>query len=92
MTMPTLDFDMQTEEGKRGWTGYWYAHEDDESMVPLAEPIRTQYIDETKIFIRYVFQIVARTQRLIDVCPQHVLPRRHHEEVVPPSQGPAQAS
>ena len=54
MTMPTLDFDIVTEDGRRGWMGYWHAHESDESMVPLAEPMKAQYIDETKIFIRSV--------------------------------------
>ncbi|KDQ34219.1 glycoside hydrolase family 3 protein [Pleurotus ostreatus PC15] len=51
MTMPTLDYDLSTEAGDRGWIGEWYSHEDDESMVPLKTPIRTQYIDETRIFI-----------------------------------------
>ncbi|THG97996.1 hypothetical protein EW026_g4112 [Hermanssonia centrifuga] len=50
-TMPTLEFDLLTEDGKKGWTGYWYAHQSDDSMTPLSEPIKTQYIDETKIFI-----------------------------------------
>ena len=54
MTMPTLDYDMFTQDGRRGWMGYWYAHEDDESMIRLKEPIKTQYIDETRIFIRCV--------------------------------------
>ena len=54
MSMPTLDYDIQTEDGKRGWTGYWYAHEDDESMTPLPDPIKTQYIDETRVHIRFV--------------------------------------
>lgn len=48
---PTLDLDIQTEDGKRGWTGYWYAHETDDSMTPVADPMKTQYIDETKILI-----------------------------------------
>ena len=56
MSMPTLDYELQTEDGRRGWTGYWYAHEDDDSMVPVPEPMKTQYIDETRIFIRYAIQ------------------------------------
>ncbi|THH33096.1 hypothetical protein EUX98_g1111 [Antrodiella citrinella] len=48
---PTLDYDIYTADGKRGWIGEWFAHESDESMTPVAKPIRTQFIDETKIFI-----------------------------------------
>ncbi|KZT04248.1 glycoside hydrolase family 3 protein, partial [Laetiporus sulphureus 93-53] len=45
----SLDWDMFTEDGRRGWMGAWYAHESDESMVPVKEPLKTQYIDETRI-------------------------------------------
>ncbi|KAJ8454080.1 hypothetical protein ONZ45_g19445 [Pleurotus djamor] len=51
MTMPTLDYELFTESGKQGWTGSWYSHEDDDSMTRLSEPIHTQYVDETRIFI-----------------------------------------
>ena len=52
--MPTMDYNIQTEDGRRGWIGEWFAHENDDSMTPVAEPIRTQFMDETKVFIRFV--------------------------------------
>ncbi|GJE88185.1 glycoside hydrolase family 3 protein [Phanerochaete sordida] len=50
-TTPTLDYDLVTEDGKPGWICTWFTHENDESMTPLKEPIKTQYVDETRIFI-----------------------------------------
>lgn len=50
-TLPTLDFDLFTESGQRGWTGSWHAHENDDSLVALPTPIKTQYVDETRMFI-----------------------------------------
>ena len=52
--MPTMDYNIQTEDGRRGWIGEWFAHENDDSMTPVAQPIRTQFMDETKVFIRFV--------------------------------------
>lgn len=52
--MPTLDYDIFTEDGRRGWIGEFFAHESDDSMTPVSQPLRTQFIDETKIFIRFV--------------------------------------
>lgn len=49
--MPSLDYDLFTEDGRRGWIGSWHTHENDDSLVPLEESIKTQYIDETRIFI-----------------------------------------
>lgn len=49
--MPTLDYELFTSSGERGWTGSWYAHEDDESMTPLSTPYSTRLVDETRIFI-----------------------------------------
>ncbi|KAJ7259221.1 beta-glucosidase [Mycena rebaudengoi] len=51
LTSPSLDYDLFTEEGKRGWTGSWHAHVDDDSMVALDEPLKTDHLDETKIFV-----------------------------------------
>lgn len=51
MTMPSLDYELSTETGERGWMGSWYAHLDDNSMVALAEPLETRVIDETRIFV-----------------------------------------
>ncbi|KAF8839076.1 glycoside hydrolase family 3 protein [Paxillus ammoniavirescens] len=51
MEMPTLDFELTTPTGERGWLGSWYAHENDESMTPMSTPMQTQLVDETRIFI-----------------------------------------
>lgn len=51
MEMPTLDFELTTPSGERGWIGTWYAHESDESMAPLSTPYATRLVDETRIFI-----------------------------------------
>ncbi|THH14189.1 hypothetical protein EW146_g6124 [Bondarzewia mesenterica] len=51
MTLPSLDFDIFTETGERGWIGTWHKHESDESMNALDEPLETHLIDETRIFV-----------------------------------------
>lgn len=51
MEMPTLDFELTTPSGERGWTGTWYAHESDESMVALSTPFEHRLLDETRLFI-----------------------------------------
>ncbi|KAF9047159.1 glycoside hydrolase family 3 protein [Hymenopellis radicata] len=50
-SMPTLDYELVTEDGKPGWTASWYCHQDDESMTPAVEPTKTQLVDETRIFV-----------------------------------------
>ncbi|KXN84309.1 putative beta-glucosidase I [Leucoagaricus sp. SymC.cos] len=50
-TMPSLDYDLSTEDGRRGWIGTWHTHENDESLIPVEEPSKTQYVDETRCFI-----------------------------------------
>ncbi|EIW85859.1 glycoside hydrolase family 3 protein [Coniophora puteana RWD-64-598 SS2] len=67
MEKPTLDYEMLTEDGKPGWTAEWFAHENDESMTAVAQPMETRYVDETRIFIStsYPNGITFRwTQRL----------------------------
>ncbi|KAF8201332.1 beta-glucosidase [Mycena galopus ATCC 62051] len=51
LTSPSLDYELFTEDGKRGWTGSWHSHVDDESMTPLDEPVKIDHLDETRIFI-----------------------------------------
>ncbi|KIJ63447.1 glycoside hydrolase family 3 protein [Hydnomerulius pinastri MD-312] len=51
MEMPTLDFELTTPTGERGWIGSWYPHEHDESMTALSKPMETRLVDETRIFI-----------------------------------------
>ena len=51
MEMPTLDFDLVSPSGERGFLGSWFSHESDESMIPLPTPMGTRLIDETRMFI-----------------------------------------
>ncbi|KAJ7041012.1 beta-glucosidase [Mycena alexandri] len=51
LTTPSLDYELFTEDGKRGWTGSWYSHIDDDSMTALEEPVKVDHLDETRIFI-----------------------------------------
>nr|ADX07318.1 putative beta-glucosidase [Flammulina velutipes] len=50
-SLPTLDYELVTENGERGWVGEWFSHQDDESMTPLAAPLSSRIIDETRLFI-----------------------------------------
>ncbi|EMD34223.1 glycoside hydrolase family 3 protein [Gelatoporia subvermispora B] len=50
MQMPLLDHELTTEDGRRGWIGTWYSHENDESMTPLSQPVATTHVDETRMF------------------------------------------
>lgn len=49
--MPSLDYEMFTPSGERGWIGSWHAHVDDDSLVPRDEVLEERLIDETRIFI-----------------------------------------
>ncbi|KAF9473031.1 hypothetical protein BDN70DRAFT_817828 [Pholiota conissans] len=49
-TTPSLDYEMYTADGRRGWTGFWYSHVD-ETGYDVGELVEEQYIDETRIFI-----------------------------------------
>ncbi|KAG6839583.1 hypothetical protein C0991_001270 [Blastosporella zonata] len=51
MTMPTLENDLVTPSGERGWIGSWHTHESDESLTPVEDVFETRYIDETRMFI-----------------------------------------
>lgn len=50
-TIPLLDYELFTETGERGWIGTWHNHLDNDSLVPIDEPIETRLVDETRIFI-----------------------------------------
>lgn len=52
MQMPTLENDIVTEDGRKGWIGTFHPHESDDSMVAIDKPILTRYVDETRIFLR----------------------------------------
>ncbi|KAG2021328.1 cellulose-binding beta-glucosidase [Coprinopsis cinerea AmutBmut pab1-1] len=51
MNLPTLENILQTAKGERGWIGTWHPHTNDDSLVPLDQPIGDRFIDETRIFI-----------------------------------------
>ena len=48
--MPSLDYDMFTKDGRRGWIISWHSHVDDNSMEPLDDVLEEFLIDETKAF------------------------------------------
>lgn len=50
LKMPSLDYDMLTESGERGWTGTWFAHTENESMMPQEKSFLTQHVTETSCF------------------------------------------
>jgi beta-glucosidase len=49
--MPSLDYEMFTEKGERGWIGTWHNHVDDDSMKPSDDVLEQILVDETRIFI-----------------------------------------
>jgi beta-glucosidase len=49
--MPSLDLDIVTPTGQRGWLGTWHKHESDDSMIVVEEPVQTRVIDETRILL-----------------------------------------
>lgn len=51
MTKPSLDYEMVTENGERGWIGSWYKHINDDSMIAEEEPFEKRLVDETRTFI-----------------------------------------
>jgi beta-glucosidase len=51
MALPTLDYDIVTTTGQRGWLATWHTHESDDSMVVVEEPVQTKVIDETRILL-----------------------------------------
>lgn len=51
MSLPTLENDLVTPTGERGWVGTWHKHESDDSLVAVEEPLESRLVDETRIFI-----------------------------------------
>lgn len=49
-TLPLLDYDLETENGERGWIGTWYSNGPD-GLTAVGDPVKTQLIDETNAFI-----------------------------------------
>ena len=50
MTLPSLDFDIYTEEGERGWIGSWFNNGPD-NITAIGEPVKVQLVDETNILV-----------------------------------------
>ena len=50
-SLPSLEYDIFTASGARGWIGSWHSHVNDESLVPYEDPMARQLIDETRLFI-----------------------------------------
>ena len=81
MQLPTLEYELLTADGRPGWIGEWFAHENDDSMRPAGESVKKQYIDETRIFIRYthcVKMIIVNT---------HLSHAAHRIRMVSPNAG-----
>lgn len=67
--MPTLEYELTTESGERGWTGYWYNHESDDSLTPVDKQWGEIYLNETRCFMgtsfpreltkRWTFKVVG---------------------------------
>jgi beta-glucosidase len=49
--LPSLDFDIFTAGGQRGWMASWHKHAGDESMSVLPDPHFVGLMDETRIFV-----------------------------------------
>ncbi|KAF8892349.1 glycoside hydrolase family 3 protein [Gymnopilus junonius] len=47
----SLDYDMLTATGERGWIASWHKHLDDDSLIPVEEAMEEGLVDETRIFI-----------------------------------------
>ncbi|KDR82279.1 hypothetical protein GALMADRAFT_264459 [Galerina marginata CBS 339.88] len=50
-TMPSLDYEIFTTSGERGWIGSWHKHLDDDSMTAVDEVFEERLVDETRVFI-----------------------------------------
>ncbi|THH05144.1 hypothetical protein EW145_g5010 [Phellinidium pouzarii] len=49
-TLPSLDYEIVTENGERCWVGSWYSNGPD-GLTAIGEPVKTQVIDETSALI-----------------------------------------
>lgn len=49
--MPSLDYEMFTTTGERGWIGSWHKHTSDDTLTPVDEVMEERLIDETRVFI-----------------------------------------
>lgn len=51
MNMPSLDYEIVTESGERGWTGSWFNHENNDSNQAVGDPVQVGLVDETRVFL-----------------------------------------
>lgn len=49
-TLPSLDNDLVTASGEKGWTGTWFNNGDDK-VTAIGKPVKTQVMDETNMMI-----------------------------------------
>ena len=49
-SLPSLDNDILTPSGERGWICNWHCHVND-GLIPHDEVLETKLIDETRLFI-----------------------------------------
>jgi beta-glucosidase len=50
-SLPTLEHEIFTSSGERGWVGSWHSHVDGDGLIPHDEVLKTQLIDVTRMFI-----------------------------------------
>ena len=50
VTLPSMDYEIFTEDGKRGWIGTWYNNSSD-NLTPNGPPVKTHLVDETNVFV-----------------------------------------
>jgi len=51
MNLPTLERELYTADGRKGWIATWHNHTSDDSFVAIDEPVSDRYVDETRCFI-----------------------------------------
>ena len=49
-SLPSLELEIFTPSGERGWIGHWHCNVND-SLTPHDEVLETKLIDETRMFI-----------------------------------------
>lgn len=49
--MPSLDYEIFTPSGERGWIASWYSHVDETGFEIKPEPLKEHLVDETNIIV-----------------------------------------
>lgn len=50
-TMPSLDYEMFTASGERGWIASWHKHAGNDSMEMVDDVYEEMLLDETRVFV-----------------------------------------